>query len=278
VLILGLVVPNVRARRAEARRKVDWEREERTDSGPDVVEHPMHAEGVAEPFGIARRRDEGISRRCADALADPVRGDLGPFLAFLILLMVPDGFHIVFVASLVFATLGVLILGLVVPPMRRRGRAAWVLGPRRASPPSDVLPRAVLERSGRRDRGSARRSRTARQRLRRASDARQHRGRYRSVPRVPHPADGAGRVADPVRGDHGRHRGEPAPQQESHTCDRSQRVPHERHPFGESVSAILPLYITGFLGLSTIAFGVLDGLYQGTSAIVRGCPCRSGPR
>ena len=37
----------------------------------------------------------------------------------------------------------------------------------------------------------------------------------------------------------------------------------------ESVSAILPLYITGFLGLSTIAFGVLDGLYQGTSAVVR---------
>lgn len=37
----------------------------------------------------------------------------------------------------------------------------------------------------------------------------------------------------------------------------------------ESVSAILPLYITGFLGLSTIAFGVLDGLYQGTSALVR---------
>lgn len=37
----------------------------------------------------------------------------------------------------------------------------------------------------------------------------------------------------------------------------------------ESVSAILPLYITGFLGLSTIAFGVLDGMYQGVSAVVR---------
>ncbi|MFG6502965.1 MFS transporter [Microbacterium sp. P05] len=37
----------------------------------------------------------------------------------------------------------------------------------------------------------------------------------------------------------------------------------------ESVSAILPLYITGVLGLSTIAFGVLDGLYQGVSAFVR---------
>ena len=37
----------------------------------------------------------------------------------------------------------------------------------------------------------------------------------------------------------------------------------------ESVSAILPLYITGFLGLSTIAFGILDGINQGASAIVR---------
>ncbi|HPT94726.1 MAG TPA: MFS transporter [Microbacteriaceae bacterium] len=37
----------------------------------------------------------------------------------------------------------------------------------------------------------------------------------------------------------------------------------------ESVSAILPLYITGVLGLSTIAFGVIDGLYQGVSAFVR---------
>jgi len=37
----------------------------------------------------------------------------------------------------------------------------------------------------------------------------------------------------------------------------------------ESVSAILPLYITGVLGLSTIAYGFIDGLYQGVSAIVR---------
>lgn len=37
----------------------------------------------------------------------------------------------------------------------------------------------------------------------------------------------------------------------------------------ESVAAILPLYITTALGLSVIAFGFLDGLYQGVSAIVR---------
>lgn len=37
----------------------------------------------------------------------------------------------------------------------------------------------------------------------------------------------------------------------------------------ESVSAILPLYITGVLGLSTVAYGFLDGIYQGISALVR---------
>ena len=37
----------------------------------------------------------------------------------------------------------------------------------------------------------------------------------------------------------------------------------------ESVSAMLPLYITGVIGLSTIAFGFIDGIYQGVSALVR---------
>ena len=37
----------------------------------------------------------------------------------------------------------------------------------------------------------------------------------------------------------------------------------------ESVSAILPLYLTGVIGLSTVAYGFLDGLYQGISALVR---------
>ncbi|GGH94463.1 MFS transporter [Arthrobacter liuii] len=37
----------------------------------------------------------------------------------------------------------------------------------------------------------------------------------------------------------------------------------------ESVAAVLPLYITGYLGLTTIAFGVIDGINQGASAIVR---------
>ncbi|MEO7372567.1 MAG: MFS transporter, partial [Terrimesophilobacter sp.] len=37
----------------------------------------------------------------------------------------------------------------------------------------------------------------------------------------------------------------------------------------ESVAAVLPLYITGVLGLSTVAYGFIDGIYQGISALVR---------
>ena len=37
----------------------------------------------------------------------------------------------------------------------------------------------------------------------------------------------------------------------------------------ESVAAILPLYVTAALGLSTVAYGFIDGLMQGASALVR---------
>jgi MFS family permease len=37
----------------------------------------------------------------------------------------------------------------------------------------------------------------------------------------------------------------------------------------ESVSAILPLYLTSVIGLGTVAYGFVDGLYQGVSALVR---------
>ena len=37
----------------------------------------------------------------------------------------------------------------------------------------------------------------------------------------------------------------------------------------ESVVAVLPLYVTAVLGLSPLAYGFLDGVYQGTSAVVR---------
>ncbi|MBD8870472.1 MFS transporter [Nocardioides sp. MJB4] len=37
----------------------------------------------------------------------------------------------------------------------------------------------------------------------------------------------------------------------------------------ESVAAILPLYLTVVVGLSPVAFGLIDGLYQGASVLVR---------
>lgn len=37
----------------------------------------------------------------------------------------------------------------------------------------------------------------------------------------------------------------------------------------ESVAAILPLYLTAIVGLSPVAYGLIDGLYQGVSALVR---------
>jgi MFS family permease len=37
----------------------------------------------------------------------------------------------------------------------------------------------------------------------------------------------------------------------------------------EAVAAVLPLYLTAVLGLSPLAFGFVDGLYQGVSALVR---------
>ena len=37
----------------------------------------------------------------------------------------------------------------------------------------------------------------------------------------------------------------------------------------ESVNAVLPIYLTSVLGLGTLAYGFIDGIYQGVSAIVR---------
>src|SRR4029078_1113289 len=37
----------------------------------------------------------------------------------------------------------------------------------------------------------------------------------------------------------------------------------------ESVNAILPIYLTSILGMSTLAYGFIDGIYQGVSALVR---------
>jgi len=44
----------------------------------------------------------------------------------------------------------------------------------------------------------------------------------------------------------------------------------------ESVSAILPLYLTAVVGLSPVAYGLIDGLYQGVSSLVRIAAGRCG--
>ncbi len=56
---------------------------------------------------------------------DTVGAALGPLIAFAILMVVPDGYHTVFVFSLGFAVVGLVVLGLFAPDLRPR-RAAWL--------------------------------------------------------------------------------------------------------------------------------------------------------
>ncbi len=55
---------------------------------------------------------------------DNIGAALGPLLAFFILLLIPDGFHTIFVASLAFAIIGVVILGFLVPNVRTGGKVS----------------------------------------------------------------------------------------------------------------------------------------------------------
>ena len=60
---------------------------------------------------------------------------------------------------------------------------------------------------------------------------------------------------------------------------RRRRIPSAVLAFGvvsmltdvssESVAAVLPLYITAVLGMGPLAYGFIDGIYQGVSAAVR---------
>ncbi|WP_407665861.1 MFS transporter [Microbacterium memoriense] len=73
-----------------------------------VTSDPAH---LGHSFGVHR-------------MLDNIGAALGPLIAFVILLVVPDGFHVVFVASLAFAVIGVAVLGLLVPNVRRRRQDA----------------------------------------------------------------------------------------------------------------------------------------------------------
>ncbi|GAA1788728.1 MFS transporter [Agromyces lapidis] len=64
-------------------------------------------------------------------MLDTVGAAAGPLIAFLILFLIPDGFSTVFVVSLAFAVMGVVLLGLAVPNLRPRAdRAARTQAPR----------------------------------------------------------------------------------------------------------------------------------------------------
>ena len=64
-------------------------------------------------------------------MLDTIGAAVGPLLAFLILFFIPTGYGTVFVVSLAFAGLGVVILGLIVPNRRPRTERATAASPRR---------------------------------------------------------------------------------------------------------------------------------------------------
>jgi MFS family permease len=67
----------------------------------------------SEPDNLAR--SFGVHR-----MLDTVGAAIGPLLAFAILFFIPDGYSTIFVVSLTFAVLGLMILGFVVPNKRPR--------------------------------------------------------------------------------------------------------------------------------------------------------------
>ena len=81
----------------------------RTAPRDALITASSEPENLGKSFGVHRTLDN-------------IGAAIGPLIAFFILLLVPDGFHIIFVASLAFALIGVLILGLVVPNVRTRAK------------------------------------------------------------------------------------------------------------------------------------------------------------
>ncbi len=63
-------------------------------------------------------------------MLDTIGAAIGPLIAFVILLVLPDGYSTVFVVSLAFAVLGVAVLGIIVPNKRPRAERATSARPR----------------------------------------------------------------------------------------------------------------------------------------------------
>lgn len=74
----------------------------RTAPRDAMIQQASQPEHLARSFGLHR-------------LLDTVGATVGPLLAFIVLVFIPDGYRAVFVMSLAAAILGVAVLGLVVP-------------------------------------------------------------------------------------------------------------------------------------------------------------------
>uniref|UniRef100_UPI0039EDFB38 MFS transporter n=1 Tax=Sinomonas sp. G460-2 TaxID=3393464 RepID=UPI0039EDFB38 len=79
----------------------------RTAPRDALIRFAAQPEHIGRSFGVHR-------------MLDTVGAALGPVLAFVILLAIPNGYRVVFIASLAFAIIGVAVLGLFVPNERRR--------------------------------------------------------------------------------------------------------------------------------------------------------------
>lgn len=77
----------------------------RTAPRDALISAEAQPEHLARSFGVHR-------------MLDNIGAASGPLLAFLVLLLIPNGFGTVFVVSLAFAVIGVAVLVLVVPDRR----------------------------------------------------------------------------------------------------------------------------------------------------------------
>ena len=93
----------------------------RTAPRDAMIRFAAQPEHIGRSFGVHR-------------MLDTVGAALGPLLAFVILLAIPNGYHVVFIASLAFAFIGLAVLGLFVPNERRRSAVVEVRDPKPATP------------------------------------------------------------------------------------------------------------------------------------------------
>ena len=104
----------------------------RTAPRDAMIQEASQPEHLARSFGLHR-------------LLDTVGATIGPLLAFLVLLMVPDGYRVVFVASLAAAVLGVAVLALIVPNRSLHGNQISGTG-KVAAGESELTERVVFTR------------------------------------------------------------------------------------------------------------------------------------